>query len=29
MESEATAWIKPGWKVKPDEWGNLHLDAMT
>jgi N-methylhydantoinase A/oxoprolinase/acetone carboxylase beta subunit len=24
-ESAATAWIKPGWEVRPDEWGNLHL----
>jgi N-methylhydantoinase A len=24
-ESDATAWIKPGWEVKPDEWGNLLL----
>jgi N-methylhydantoinase A len=24
-ESAATAWIKPGWVVKPDEWGNLFL----
>jgi N-methylhydantoinase A/oxoprolinase/acetone carboxylase beta subunit len=24
-ESAATAWIKPGWGVKSDEWGNLHL----
>jgi N-methylhydantoinase A len=22
-ESAATTWIKPGWVVKPDEWGNL------
>jgi N-methylhydantoinase A len=22
-ESSATFWIKPGWTVKPDEWGNL------
>jgi N-methylhydantoinase A len=26
-ESAATAWIKPGWEVRPDEWGNLHLLA--
>lgn len=24
-ESAATAWIKPGWVVKADEWGNLLL----
>ena len=24
-ESAATAWIKPGWEVRMDEWGNLHL----
>jgi N-methylhydantoinase A len=24
-ESAATAWIKPGWLVRPDEWGNLLL----
>lgn len=24
-ESAATAWIKPGWAVKADEWGNLLL----
>ena len=24
-EPAATAWIKPGWEVRPDEWGNLHL----
>ena len=28
-ESAATAWIKPGWVVRPDEWGNLHLNART
>jgi len=21
--SAATSWIKPGWRVKPDQWGNL------
>jgi N-methylhydantoinase A len=26
-ESAATAWIKPGWQVRSDEWGNLHLQA--
>lgn len=26
-ESAATAWIKPGWEVRVDEWGNLHLLA--
>ena len=26
-ESAATAWIKPGWEVRPDEWGNLHLQT--
>jgi N-methylhydantoinase A/oxoprolinase/acetone carboxylase beta subunit len=25
-ESAATAWIKPGWVVRLDEWGNLHLN---
>jgi len=24
-ESAATAWVKPGWVLKPDEWGNLLL----
>jgi N-methylhydantoinase A len=24
-ESAATSWIKPGWVVTPDEWGNLLL----
>ncbi len=24
-ESAATAWIKPGWVVEADEWGNLFL----
>ena len=24
-ESAATTWIKPGWVVTPDEWGNLLL----
>lgn len=24
-ESAATAWIKPGWIVTPDQWGNLLL----
>lgn len=24
-ESAATAWIKPGWVVSPDQWGNLLL----
>ncbi len=24
-ESAATAWIKPGWVVRPDQWGNLLL----
>ena len=28
-ESAATAWIKPGWEVRPDEWGNLHLKVKT
>ena len=28
-ESAATAWIKPGWEVRPDEWGNLHLQVMV
>ncbi len=28
-ESAATAWIKPGWEVSPDEWGNLHLKVKT
>jgi N-methylhydantoinase A len=26
-ESAATAWIKPGWVVEPDEWGNLLLQV--
>lgn len=28
-ESAATAWIKPGWELRPDEWGNLHLQAKA
>jgi len=24
-EAAATTWIKPGWMVRPDEWGNLLL----
>jgi len=28
-ESAATAWIKPGWVVSPDEWGNLHLKVKA
>ncbi len=28
-ESAATAWIKPGWEVRPDEWGNLHLEILV
>ena len=24
-ESAATAWIKPGWVLRADEWGNLLL----
>lgn len=28
-ESAATAWIKPGWEVRLDEWGNLHLQVMV
>jgi N-methylhydantoinase A/oxoprolinase/acetone carboxylase beta subunit len=24
-ESAATSWIKPGWVVRADEWGNLLL----
>lgn len=24
-ESSATCWIKPGWEVRADQWGNLHL----
>ena len=24
-ESDATAWIKPGWELRLDEWGNLLL----
>ena len=26
-ESAATTWIKPGWVVTPDEWGNLLLHS--
>lgn len=26
-ESAATAWIKPGWAVEADEWGNLFLST--
>jgi len=26
-ESAATAWIKPGWVIRPDEWGNLFVRA--
>ena len=26
-ESAATAWVKPGWVLRPDEWGNLFLLA--
>jgi len=26
-ESAATAWIKPGWVVVVDEWGNLLLQV--
>jgi len=26
-EAAATAWIKPGWVVKSDEWGNLLLQS--
>jgi len=28
-ESAATAWVKPGWLVKPDEWGNLLLQLKV
>ena len=27
IESAATAWIKPGWVLTPDSWGNLLLQA--
>jgi len=27
-ESAATVWIKPGWVVTPDEWGNLFLQLV-
>ncbi len=27
VEAAATAWIKPGWSVKADEWGNLLLHS--
>ena len=26
-ESAATTWIKPGWVVRPDDWGNLLLHS--
>ena len=26
-EAAATAWIKPGWSLKTDKWGNLQLRA--
>jgi N-methylhydantoinase A len=25
-EADATAWIKPGWMVEPDRWGNLLIN---
>jgi len=28
-ESAATAWIKPGWVIEADEWGNLLLHRKT
>jgi N-methylhydantoinase A len=28
-ESAATAWVKPGWEVRVDEWGNLHLKVIV
>ena len=28
-ESSATSWIKPGWTVIPDEWGNLLLHRQS
>lgn len=28
-ESAATAWVKPGWFVRSDEWGNLLLGLET
>lgn len=28
-ESAATAWIKPGWVLRPDEWGNLLLHVKA
>jgi len=29
MESAATSWIKPGWVVRVDEWGNLLLQLKS
>jgi N-methylhydantoinase A len=28
-EPVATSWIKPGWVVSPDEWGNLFLNRQA
>ncbi len=28
-EQVATSWIKPGWAVSPDEWGNLFLERRA
>jgi N-methylhydantoinase A len=28
-EQVATSWIKPGWVVSPDEWGNLFLERQA
>ncbi len=28
IESAATCWIKPGWAIKPDQWGNLLLEVV-
>jgi N-methylhydantoinase A len=29
VEPVSTTWVKPGWTVKPDEWGNLFLHRKT
>ena len=28
-EADATVWVKPGWAVVPDEWGNLFISRPT
>ncbi len=28
-ETVSTTWVAPGWRLRVDDWGNLHLESMT